>query len=124
MIKAKVMVETAKKTYRKGEVIAEELSEANIAFLKKHNFIEMEEDAASVESEDFESETGGLHEGDMDCIDKPALEKMTKKELVAYAAGLGMQLDEKSMKDEMIDAILNHTEENEGVSGWDLKNNC
>ena len=126
MMKARVNIETAKKKYKPGEIIREKLSPADIAFLKKHNFIISDEDADfsgkeiiddSEENSDMDMEGFGFHPEDenddsgMVYKDESELQKMKKDEIVAYAASLGLELDETALKNDLIDAVLNFMEE-------------
>lgn len=126
MVKARVNIETAKKKYKPGEIIREKLSSADIAFLKKHNFIILDEDVEfsgkdidddSEETSDMDMEGFGFHPEDenddsgMVYKDESELQKMKKEEIVAYASGLGLELDEAALKNDLIDAVLNFMEE-------------
>ena len=127
MIRARVNIETAQKAYGPGDVITEKLSDADMNFLKEHHFIIDDEDAeaaaekavrikaAATEStdlgqhveEDESEECGGIG-----YRDESALKKMNKEEIVAYAAEIGLKLDVESLKNDLIDAVLNYQEEN------------
>ena len=126
MVKARVNIETAKKKYKPGEIIREKLSSADIAFLKKHNFIILDEDVEfsgkniandAEETFDMDMEGFGFHpedenyDSDMVYKDESELQKMKKDEIVAYASGLGLELDEAALKNDLIDAVLNFMEE-------------
>lgn len=128
MVKARVNIETAKKKYKPGEVIKEKLSDADMAFLKKHNFITTEDESGSsdeVVEDDAEDETGlipgdgmGLNPDDdfedesgAEYKDEAALQKLKKEEIVEYAASLGLELDEAALKNDLIDSVLNFIEE-------------
>lgn len=126
MIKARVNIETAKKKYKPGEVIKEKLSDADMAFLKKHNFITTEEESGfsdEVIEDDTEDETEpgdgtGLNPDDdfedesgAEYKDEAALQKLKKEEIVEYAASLGLELDGAALKNDLIDAVLNFIEE-------------
>jgi len=128
MVKARVNIETAKKKYKPGEVIKEKLSDADMAFLKKHNFITTEDESGfsdEVVEDDAEEETGlipgdgmGLNPDDdfedesgAEYKDEAALQKLKKEEIVEYAASLGLELDEAALKNDLIDSVLNFIEE-------------
>jgi len=121
MIRAKVQIVTAKKTYRPGEVISEKLSDADMAFLSKRNFIITDEDIASfVDDKEPENETN-IEGINTDFIvdgsdgitykDKEALVKMQKDEIVTYAKSLGLTLNVSLLKQDLIDEVLNYVEE-------------
>ena len=59
---AKVNIETAARHYKPGEKITGHLSDADVAFLKKHNFIASEDDFsdAAEESEDGGGDFAGI----------------------------------------------------------------
>lgn len=132
MIKARVNIETAKKKYKPGEVIKEKLSDADMAFLKKHSFITTEEESGFPDEvieddteDDTEDETGLIPGGGMglnpdddfedesgaEYKDEAALQKLKKEEIVEYAASLGLELDGAALKNDLIDAVLNFIEE-------------
>jgi chromatin remodeling complex protein RSC6 len=129
MIKAKVKIETAKRTYKPGEIIGETLSAADLAFFKKHKFIEViEETAADEEDQDDDGREkemknsdpgGGTNEDgefqeEQDGIvykDESSIKKMNKDEIVMYAASIGLQIDPELLKNDMVDKLLNHIDE-------------
>ncbi len=119
MIKARVNIETAKGTYKPGEVIREHLSDADVEFLKKHDFISVEDMLPADNDEDAPDDTdfkgfGIDSETDDEGIeykDEAALRKLKKDELIDYAQRLDLELDESMLKSDIIDAILNHVEE-------------
>lgn len=129
MVKARVNIETSKKKYKPGEIIREKLSSADIAFLKKHNFISSEDEEIFAEKESVEDIEALEHSGDstgmdmegfgfspddesdMVYKDEAELQKMKKEELVAYAAGFGLELDEEALKHDLVADILNFLEE-------------
>ncbi|MCM1307574.1 MAG: hypothetical protein NC223_03145 [Butyrivibrio sp.] len=121
MIKARVNIETAQRVYKRGEVINEKLSAADIRFLKKHNFIadESEESfsdsviGSAVGCDD--SEILDLHvessEFGAEYKDEAALKKLNKDEIVEYAAGIGLELESDALKSDLINSVLNYIEE-------------
>lgn len=122
MIRARVNIETAKNKYGPGDVIAENLSAADRSFLEKHNFITEEEETAALDMEetgethggescDGYAEESGSEEGGIEYRDEAALNRMNKGEIVAYAAEIGLTLDEESLKFDLINAVLNYQEE-------------
>lgn len=118
MIKAKVNVITSKAEYKPGDIIREKLSEADLAYLRKRKFITVEEsqvntDNFSEQTDDFEGFGYNDEEqaGGIEYMDEAALQKLKKDELVAYAEKLGLELDESLLKSELMEAILNHVEE-------------
>lgn len=138
---AKVNVETAMKRYKPGEKITGHLSDADIAFLKKHNFIVSEDDFSDAE-DDFEDGGGdsaeitppttGLQAGigipgitpptdedsgdGIEYKDETALKKLNKDEIVEYAGSIGLSLDTERLKADLIDAVLNYTEEKKAAA--------
>lgn len=140
---AKVNIETATRKYKPGERIKGQLSDADVAFLKKHNFIVSEGDFSDVpdDSEDFTDgdsngitpPTEGLQPGneipgitppvsDGDSIgnieykDEDALKKLNKDEIVEYAKSIGLSLDVGKLKADLIDAVLNFVEEKKAAA--------
>lgn len=130
MIKARVNIETSKKKYKHGEIIREKLSSADIAFLKKNNFIISEDDEVfsgkessgnkealehSLDGTEIDMEGFGFladnAETDIVYKNEAELQKMKKEELVEYAAGFGLELDEDALKQDLIIDILNFLEE-------------
>lgn len=124
---AKVNIETATKKYKPGEKITGYLPDADIAFLKKHNFIASEDDF--VDAEDgtdgdsavttlsmTEPQTGNGIPGitlptDVDGIeykDEAALKKLNKDEIADYAKSIGMTISPDMLKNDMIDSVLNY----------------
>ena len=108
---AKVNIETAARHYKPGEKITGHLSDADVAFLKKHNFIASEDDFsdAAEESEDGGGDFAGItppmealqapegipgitppgadgdSAGGIAYKDESALKKLNKDEIVEYA---------------------------------------
>lgn len=140
---AKVNIETATRKYKPGEKITGQLSDADIAFLKKHNFIVSEGDfsEAADESEEYTGgdsagitpPTTGLQPGSaipgitppgadnnstggIEYKDESALKKMNKDEIVEYAGSIGLSLDVEKLKADLIDAVLNYTEEKKAAA--------
>ncbi len=139
---AKVNVETAARQYKPGDKITEHLSDADAAFLKKHNFIVSEDDFpdAAGESEDSGGdfagiappmaalqapegipgitppEAGGDSNGGIVYKDESALKKLNKDEIVEYAGSIGLSLDAEKLKADLIDAVLNYTEEKKAAA--------
>ncbi len=122
MIKARVNIETANHKYKPGDVIKEKLSDADMAFLKKHNFIISDESDFPDENVEVDTEYEiGLNTDDaedtgdddpgMEYKDGTVLQKMKKEEIVEYAASIGLELDETALKNDLIDAVLNYIEE-------------
>lgn len=118
MVKAKVNIETARRNYRPGEVITEKLSDADMHYLTRYGFVSVEEEPdpgktgmdGGMEALDMADDAGEEQAGD-GYRDDAALRKMNKEEIVAYAQGLGLSLDAASLKNDLIDAVLNRTEE-------------
>ena len=139
---AKVNIEMAERRYKPGDKITGHLSGADVAFLKKHNFIVSEDDFSDAAEE---SEEGGrafagiapLMEalqasGDIPGItppradgdsaggiaykDESALKKLNKDEIVEYAGSIGLSLDAEKLKADLIDAVLNYTEEKKAAA--------
>lgn len=122
---AKVNIETAAKKYKPGEKITGPLSNADIAFLKKHGFIAEEPEDGPDASEDSmdgdgmvdipgirsPGKDGGDTMGSMEYKDEAALKKMNKDEIVAYGEAIGLALAPEMLKSDMIDSVLNHMEE-------------
>lgn len=115
IIRARVNIETASRVYKPGEVIEETLSAQDFEFFNGKGFISVEkleaagekpaedsEDAVTFPEED-EEETGYK--------DENALKKLNKDEIVAYANGIGLCLDAALLKNDLIAAVLNYTEE-------------
>ncbi len=128
MIRAKVNIETAKRNYGPGEIIREQLSDADIAFLKKHGFITEETEAVPDTTEDdflndgekpeFSLEADSGEDGDgeesgTEYKDEAAIKKLNKDEIVDYAKSIGLAIDPGMLKNDMIDAVLNHIGEQE-----------
>ncbi len=136
---AKVNIETAARRYKPGEKITGHLSDADVAFLKKHNFIASEDDFsdAAEESEDGGGDFAGITppmaapegipgitppEADGDSAggivykDETALKKLNKDEIVEYAGSIGLSLDVEKLKADLIDAVLNYTEEKKAAA--------
>lgn len=128
MLKARVNIETAKKNYKPGEVIREQLSAVDMAFLRKHGFITEEPEdmpdagetgAADGDGEGAEYvpctwnpvEDGGGSEEGTEYMDEAALKKLSKDEIVEYAGSIGLEIAADILKNDMIDAVLNYTEE-------------
>lgn len=120
MIKARVNIETAKKTYKPGEAIKEKLSEADMKFLKKHNFItdDSEENFSDSEPDAADCDNSGilgLHleasEFGDEYKDEAALKKLNKDEIVEYAASIGLELSADALKSDLINSVLNYIEE-------------
>lgn len=124
MIKAKVSVITENKEYLPGEVIKEQLSKADLEFLKKNGFIEITDEAVSLYEDEDSEDSGnddnsgfGIEDDDsgdgISYLDKSELKAMKKEEIIAYAATIGLDLSDDLKKDELIDSVLNFIEENE-----------
>ena len=113
MIKAKVNIQTAKADYKPGEIIRERLSDADIAYLRKHDFISIEDipvmNETVTDNTDFDG--FGYPDEGIEYKDEAALQKLQKNELIEYAQELGLELDESMVKADMINAILNYVEE-------------
>lgn len=119
---AKVNVETATNKYKPGEKITGHLSDADIAFLKKHNFIVSEDDFADAadDSEDgTDGDSAGItppgidgdFAGGIEYKDEAALNDLNKPAIVEYAKSIGLSLNEKSLKPDLIATVLNYVEE-------------
>ena len=139
---AKVNIETAARHYKPGEKITGHLSDADVAFLKKHNFIASEDDFsdAAEESEDGGGDFAGItppmealqapegipgitppgadgdSAGGIAYNDESALKKLNKDEIVEYAGSIGLSLDAEKLKADLIDAVLNYTEEKKAAA--------
>lgn len=139
---AKVNIETAARRYKPGEKITGHLSDADVAFLKKHNFIASEDDFSDVaeESEDGGGDFAGItppmealqapegipgitppgadgdSAGGIAYKDESALKKLNKDEIVEYAGSIGLSLDAEKLKADLIDAVLNYTEEKKAAA--------
>lgn len=100
VFRARVNIETAKKNYKPGEVIAEQLSDVDIAFLRAHGFI--------VEESEVFSDIGEYSAG---YKDEAALQKMSKENILKYAKEIGLVLDRKMRLKDMVDSVLNYTEQ-------------
>lgn len=122
-IKASVHIETATRSYKPGEVIREQLSAEDMAFLKRRGFVTDDTDLLMIsavdgpddgESIDSISRIENLLEdpdGDEGYKDEAALQKMSKKEIVKYAGEIGVELDPKMLQTDLIAAVLNYTEQ-------------
>lgn len=139
---AKVNVETATRKYKPGEKITGHLSDADIAFLKKHNFIVSEDDFTdAAEDSEYGTEgdsagitppTDGLQAGNgipgitpptdgdfaggIEYKDEAALKRLNKAEIVEYAKSIGLSLNEESLKPDLIEAVLNYVEEKKAAA--------
>jgi len=140
---AKVNIETATKIYKPGEKITGQLSDADIAFLKKRNFIVNEDDFADAPDDSEEcpdSDSAGItlpptglqpgnaipgitppgadndSAGGIEYKDEAALKKLNKDEIVEYAGSIGLSLDAEKLKADLIDAVLNHVEEKKAAA--------
>lgn len=139
---AKVNIETAARHYKPGEKITGHLSDADVAFLKKHNFIASEDDFSdsAEESEDGGGDFAGItppmealqapegipgitppgadgdSAGGIAYKDESALKKLNKDEIVEYAGSIGLSLDAEKLKADLIDAVLNYTEEKKAAA--------
>lgn len=139
---AKVNIETAARRYKPGEKITGHLSDADVAFLKKHNFIASEDDFsdAAEEAEDGGGDFAGItppmealqapegipgitppgadgdSTGGISYKDESALKKLNKDEIVEYAGSIGLSLDAEKLKADLIDAVLNYTEEKKAAA--------
>ncbi len=123
VIKARVNIETAKRRYRPGEAITEQLSEADLAHFRERKFIIEEDDVTEGASRDGSPDgwtdgipgTGGA-EAEADGAwtgfkDEAALNRMTKDEIVEYAAKIGLKLEVSKVKVDLVSAVLNYVEE-------------
>ncbi len=119
VVKAKVNIETARRNYRPGELITEQLSGEDMYYLTRYGFVSVEGEEpdpgkpggdGDTENLDTTDDAGGEQAGDS-YMDDAALRKMNKEEIVAYAQELGLSLDVTSLKSDLIDAVLNRTEE-------------
>lgn len=134
---AKVNIETATRKYCPGEKITGNLSGADIAFLKKHNFISCEDDFADTADDSDDAPDGGETEttppgsgipginppeadggeaGEIVYKDEAALKKLNKAEIVEYAGSIGLSLTEETLKPDLIDAVLNYVEEKKAAA--------
>lgn len=122
---AKVIIVTQKKEYQPGEKLPSSFPEADLKRLKKQGFIysELETDTEDEDyNEDVENNTPeddgfGFNEEDFEdeeisFLSEDELRKMKKKkDIVDYAATIGLELSPDDTKEELIDAVLNHIEE-------------
>lgn len=108
--RARVNIETGKKNYKPGEVIAEPLSDVDMAFLRTHGFIVEESDAFS-----------DIGKYSAVYKDEAALRKMNKENILKYAKEIGLVLDRKMLINDMVNSVLNYTEQRmaEGEVGGD-----
>lgn len=108
--RAKVNIETAKKNYKPGEVIAEPLSDVDMTFLMTHGFI--------VEEPEVFPDIGEYSAG---YKDEAALRKMNKENILKYAKEIGLVLDRNMTRNDMVNSVLNYTEQMmaEGEDGGD-----
>ncbi|RKJ18419.1 hypothetical protein D7X48_18245 [bacterium D16-50] len=124
MIKAKVNIETAGRSYRPGEVIRDRISDADMTFLRRHGFIVEEADAdgsgknaADSGREAYSGVSSGIVASGEECEGIPeykgedALKRMTKEEIVEYARSIGLVLELDMLKNDLIESVLNHAEE-------------
>ncbi len=136
---AKVHIETSTRKYKPGERIADSLSNADIAFLKKNNFIVSEDGFPSAEDDSGDRgedsapvaalqdpgdipgitlpATDGDSAGGSAYKDESALKKLNKDEIVEYAGSIGLSLDAEKLKADLIDAVLNYVEEKKAAAG-------
>lgn len=115
MLKAKVNIETGKRTYKPGDVIEEQLSDIDMAFLKVHDFISTEEEADFTEPDFDEEDIGGIPNIGIDddpdgaaYKDEDALKRLNKDEIVEYAASIGLKLDVSSLKNDLIASVMDY----------------
>lgn len=107
MIKAKVNVETAKRSYKPGEAINEQLPAADVAFLKKYGFVTEEPDIMP-DPPNGGSADGDGNRGGMEYMEETALKKLNKDELIEYARSIGLTITADMLKNDMVDTILNY----------------
>lgn len=115
MLKAKVNIETGKRTYKLGDVIEEQLSDADMAFLRMHDFISTEEETDFAEPDFDDEDTDGIPNIGIDnnsnedvYKDEDALKRLNKDEIVEYAASIGLKLDASSLKNDLIASVLDY----------------
>lgn len=116
VLRAKVNVETAKRSYKAGETIDEQLCAADVAFLKKYGFVEELVGVPDMESGGREAIDGTQgQEGDRNhCgasvgyMDEAALRRLNKDKIREYAESIGLNLATDMPKNDMVDAVLNH----------------
>lgn len=133
MTKARVNIETALRSYRPGEVITEQLSEADMAHFRKRNFIIEEDDGGGFPVDravgdgnldgwpDSIPGIGGAQMGaEADGAaykDEADLNRMNKDEIVEYAAEIGLELDRTRLKTDLVSAVLNYAGEKSEEQG-------
>ncbi len=125
VIKARVNIETARRRYRPGEAVTEQLGEADLIHFRVRNFIIEEDDVMEGEGASGDGSpdgwpdsipgTGGT-EAEADEAwtgfkDEAALNRMTKDEIVEYAAQIGLKLEISKVKVDLVSAVLNYIEE-------------
>ena len=126
MFRAKVNIETAKRAYKSGEIIEEDLNAKDIDFLKRKGFIAAIDEDREVRVPEADADIYSKHDpvaginlnfegaeesDEAEYRDEDALKKMTKEEIVVYAAEIGLKLDGNSLKADLINAVLNYQEE-------------
>lgn len=120
-VKARVNIETARRNYKPGEVIAERLSDADLEFLRKRGFLTEEfESGEDGPGDDYAGSPDGISwagsqgedmEDSAEYKDEAALKRMSKEEIVEYAESVGLAIESEMLKNDMIEAVLNHTEQ-------------
>lgn len=127
--KTKVTVLIGGKAYNPGTILPDDISSADLAFLKSKKFVEPA-DVAPVfadEEDDLEDESGdfdGFNEKVPDVLKSPEeIQKIrTKKDLAAYAKKIGLELggdfEERSLK-ELQEETINFQEEKLDGGGED-----
>ncbi len=121
--RTKVTVLTGEKEYGPGMVLPEDISSADLAFLKGKGFVEpvdMESSSGVKWGEDEPAETdyelSGFDEREPDALKSPEeIRKIrAKKDVFSYAASLGLELgqdyEENSLK-ELQEKVINFQEE-------------
>lgn len=121
-MKARVNIETARKSYKPGDEINEKLSAADLEFLRKHNFV-TDDSGEGFSADESDLLAGGYDDsgipGMEDMLsdagdgykDEAALKKLNKDEIVEYAASIGLELASDALKSDLINSVLNYIEE-------------
>lgn len=117
--KTKVMVITGGKEYQPGAILPADISADDLSFLKAKGFIEPADIATvATETVNEEDDFSGFDERDPgELKSSEEIRKIrSKKELVRYAASIGLDLgdnsDEKGLK-ELQEEVINFQEEHD-----------
>ncbi|WMJ88869.1 hypothetical protein [Anaerocolumna sp. MB42-C2] len=108
---ALVIITSQVKTYKPGEKLGSEFNEEDIKRLKRLKAIEG--------AEDFDdSEDTFFGDGEpAEFLTEKELNKLNKAKIVEYAGSIGLdELKAEMSKEELVDAVLNYTEEMENAA--------